>query len=106
MGQAASTNVAGDPRIATDNVRLNVTGKVARGVGGTQKILKVADSSVMRKKDLIVFEGPPKGIPNLLSVPKAAKAENSMFIFLPKGAVRIKFSADLCIIECKYLDTD
>ena len=91
---AASTNVAGDPRIATDNIRMNITGKVARGVGGTQKILKVADSPVMGEKDFIIFDGPPRGIPNLLSVPKASKEEQSMFIFLPKGAVRIKFTPD------------
>ena len=97
-----TTSVAGDPRIAVHNTRENTTGKVARGVGGTMKIARVADSRLLGEKDLIIFDGPPNQIPNLLSVSKSARDADkaSVFIFMAKGAVRMKLlPADMQLLK-------
>ena len=97
-----TTSVAGDPRIAVHNPRENTTGKVARGVGGTMKIARVADSSLLGEKDLIIFDGPPNQVPNLLSVSKSARDADkaSVFIFMAKGAVRMKLlPADMQLLK-------
>jgi hypothetical protein len=90
----SGANVAGDPRIAQTNSRLNTDGKVARGVGGVKRIISTADSELMNEKDFIILDAPPNENPNLLSVSKATKQDKSIFVFTANGAVRMRLSKD------------
>ena len=89
------TNVAGDPRVATRNIRPNTTGKVAVGVGGKSKIVAVADSEIFGEPDFLILGsgGTENKVPNLLSVSKSAQSRGrkptETFIFTATGAVRI-----------------
>ena len=95
---ATSSHVAGDPRIAQTNVRQNVTGKQAHGLGGSRRIKCVADSDVMGEEDFITIEGGQT--PNLLSIGKATAKDSStrgitgMCWFTCLGAVRMKLNKD------------
>ena len=93
---ATSSHVAGDPRVATKNVRPNITGKQAHGLGGSRRIKCVSDSDIMREEDFITIEGGQT--PNLLSIGKATTKDSSekgttgMFWFTCLGAVRLKLN--------------
>ena len=97
------TNVAGDVRVATTNVRPNLTGKVAVGVGGKRHITAIADSEVFGEPDFILLSqdcggGPRRDVPNLLSVSKTAQSQSGKpkegFIFTATGAVRMVLTND------------
>jgi hypothetical protein len=94
------TNVAGDPRVATANIRPNTTGKVAVGVGGKSTIVAIADSEVFGEPDFLILGsgGMDAKVPNLLSVSKSTQSRGhkptEAFIFTATGAVRICMTKD------------
>ena len=94
------TNVAGDARVATMNIRPNTTGKVAVGVGGKSKIVAIADSELFGEPDFLILGsgGTENKVPNLLSVSKSTQARGKKptetFIFTATGAVRICMTKD------------
>ena len=88
-------NVAGDHRVAASNVREVTNDKMASGIGGSRKILRVADSEIFNEPDFLHIEGTVQdGTPNLLAVHSAIVRDSErlggkgIFQFTDKGAVR------------------